>query len=103
MVAYQLGRIVVGISSQIGPDGHRDMGDVSTGHTASGGVARGTKVVVVISCIDKGIKLALKVSASIALTPQTSINKPETILFTINIPILQGLMPRFTQRPPHLV
>jgi len=30
MVANQLCRIVVGISSQIGRDGHRDMGDVST-------------------------------------------------------------------------
>jgi len=30
MVANQLCRIVVGISSQIGQDGHRDMGDVST-------------------------------------------------------------------------
>jgi len=30
MVANQLCRIVVGISSQIGRGGHRDMGDVST-------------------------------------------------------------------------
>ena len=30
MVTNQLCRIVVGISSQIGRDGHRDMGDVST-------------------------------------------------------------------------
>jgi len=30
MGANQLCRIVVGISSQIGRDGHRDMGDVST-------------------------------------------------------------------------
>ena len=30
MVANHLCRIVVGISSQIGQDGHRDMGDVST-------------------------------------------------------------------------
>ena len=30
MVANQLCRILVGISSQIGRDGHRDMGDVST-------------------------------------------------------------------------
>jgi len=30
MVATQLCRIVVGITSQIGRDGHRDMGDVST-------------------------------------------------------------------------
>jgi len=30
MVASQLCRIVVGISSQIGRDGHRDMSDVST-------------------------------------------------------------------------
>ena len=30
LVTNQLCRIVVGISSQIGRDGHRDMGDVST-------------------------------------------------------------------------
>ena len=30
MVTNQLCRIVVGISSQIGRDGHREMGDVST-------------------------------------------------------------------------
>jgi len=30
MVANQLCKIVVGISSQIGRDGHRDMGDMST-------------------------------------------------------------------------
>jgi len=30
MVTNQLCRIVVGISSRIGRDGHRDMGDVST-------------------------------------------------------------------------
>ena len=56
-----------------------------------------------LSCNDKGKKLALKLSAAITLTPQTSINKPETILFTIDIPMLQGLMLRFTQRPLHLV
>ena len=37
------------------------------------------------------------------LTLQTSINKPETILFTIDIPMLQALMPRLAQGPPHLV
>ena len=37
MVANQLCRIVVGISSQIGRDGHLDMGDVSTGRAASRG------------------------------------------------------------------
>ena len=30
MVTNQLFQMVVGISSQIGRDGHRDMGDVST-------------------------------------------------------------------------
>jgi len=45
----------------------------------------------------------LKLSAAITLTPQTSINKPETILFTIDIPMLQALMPRFAQGPPLLV
>ena len=47
--------------------------------------------------------MVFKLSAAITLTPQTSINKPETILFTIDIPMLQALMPRFAQGPPHLV
>ena len=45
----------------------------------------------------------MKLSVAITLTPQTSINKPKTILFTIDIPMLQALMPRFAQGPPHLV
>ena len=36
------------------------------------------------------------------LTPQTSIRQPQTIPITINIPMLQALMPRFAQGLPTL-
>ena len=56
-----------------------------------------TKVAVVLSCYEKGNKLALKLSAARRQHHRPLTNNPETIPITINIPMLQARMPRFAQ------
>jgi hypothetical protein len=57
-----------------------------------------TKVAVVLSCNDKGNKLALKQVQQYANTADLY-QKTETIPITIDIPMLQALLSRFAQGP----
>jgi len=60
------------------------------------------QVAVVLSCYDKGNKLALKLSAAIHQHRRPLLNNPETVQITIDIPMLQALMSRFAQGAPTL-